>query len=235
MEAIETEGESVEAAAATAAAALGLDRSQLAIEVLQQPSRGFLGLGARKARIRATRIPVPPVHAVHAVQAVHDAVHAVHDAAHAAEVLQAIVDRMGVTARVTAADDGDHVALAIDGDASGFLIGRHGQMLDALEHLVGRIVARDEQHAVHLVVDANGYRERRRRSLEETARHMAAEARRRRRTVTLDAMSARDRRTVHLALQDEPGITTRSSGDGLLRQVLIVPVNAPRRPRPARD
>lgn len=234
MEAIETEGESVEEAAAAAAAALGVDRGQLAIEVLQQPSRGFLGLGARKARIRATPQPVAPVHAVHAVHEVHDAVHAVH-AAHAAEVLQAIVDRMGVAARVTAADDGDHIALAIDGDSSGFLIGRHGQMLDALEHLVARIVARDEQHAVHLVVDANGYRERRRRSLEETARHMAAEARRRRRTVTLDAMSARDRRTVHLALQDEPGITTRSSGDGLLRQVLIVPVNAPRRPRPARD
>lgn len=229
MEAIEIEGESVEAAADAAATALGVDRGQLAIEVLQQPSRGFLGLGARKARIRATRV----VAAVAAGDAV-PAVAAVH-APQAAAALQAIVDRMGVAARVTATDDGDHVTLAIDGDSSGFLIGRHGQMLDALEHLVARIVARDEHRAVHLVVDANDYRERRRRSLEETARHLAAEARRRHRTVTLDAMSARDRRTVHLALQDDPGVTTRSSGDGLLREVLIVPVGAARRPRPARD
>jgi spoIIIJ-associated protein len=246
METVEAAGDSIDAAIAAAAATLGVGRDRITVEILNDASRGFLGLGARQARVRARLRPpleattVDESGGVPAADATATPFPRIDLEAvdHARTVLQTIVDHIGVTARVSASEDGDHISLDIDGDASGLLIGRKGQMLDALEYLVARIVARDEQRPVHVVVDSHGYRERRRQSLEEMALRMAQEARRRNRSVTLEEMSPRDRRTIHLALQHESDLTTHSSGDGHYRKVVIVPNGSghgPRTARPARD
>ncbi|MGH7931611.1 MAG: RNA-binding cell elongation regulator Jag/EloR [Candidatus Binataceae bacterium] len=130
--------------------------------------------------------------------------------------------------------DLDTIELNIKGDGSGILIGRHGQTLDALEYLVNRLVARKIKDAVPISIDTESYRARRRRQLHRMALSKGEEAKREHVAVTLDPMPPRDRRIVHLALKDDPMITTRSSGDSFLRSIEIVPVDE-RRERGGRE
>lgn len=266
METVETEGDSIDAAIDSALETLGVTRNRVSVEILNDASRGFLGLGGRKARVRVRVRPaieeiapredasVPSSESdLDAGTDVDSGVGSERDVdsedeapedripidadvvERAREVLQTIVDFVDVGASVRASEDGDHISLEIDGDSSGLLIGRKGQMLDALEYMVTRIVARDEHRTVHVVVDSQGYRSRRQESLEELAQRMAGEAKRRRRAVTLNPMSPRDRRIVHLALQRESGLTTRSSGQGHYRKLVIIPDGAPRSGRTGRS
>ncbi len=142
---------------------------------------------------------------------------------HARTVLEKTVQLIGTEATVTTAKDELGISLVIDGDDSGILIGRRGQTLDALEYVINRVASRDTRHTTHLVVDSHGYRQRRRDSLEELARRMGERAGERGKTVTMNPMSPRDRRIVHLALRDQPGLETRSSGNGYFRKLLIIP------------
>ncbi len=134
-------------------------------------------------------------------------------------VLTEIVRLTGVEATVEVATDG----LRIIGDADGLLIGRRGQTLDALEYFVNRAIGHDDGSAVHLGVDANDYRDRRRQTLEALARRMAERARTRGRPVSLEPMSPRDRRIVHLVLEDDTALTTHSAGSGFYRRLIIAP------------
>ena len=115
------------------------------------------------------------------------------------------------------------------------MIGRRGQTLDALEYLVNRIVARSEDApASRIMVDVEGYRERRREYLNELARRLAEKAKQTGRSVTLNPMSPRDRRVVHLALQNDTSVETRSQGQGYYRKMLILPgARRGNRPSPA--
>jgi spoIIIJ-associated protein len=143
----------------------------------------------------------------------------------ATTILSQILERMGERGDITTAEaDSEGIELAIKGDGSGLLIGRHGQTLDSLEYLVNRILARRVKDAVPITIDTESYRERRRRQLHRMALSMAEQTKREHVPVTLDPMPPRDRRIVHLALKDDPLITTRSTGDGFLRAVEIVPV-----------
>ena len=137
-----------------------------------------------------------------------------------------ILGLMGVKASVDATVDaksGESV-LEIRSDNSGLLIGRKGQTLEALQYLVTRIVGeRPGSEGPQLVIDIENYRERRRRSLEDMALRLGEKAKRQRKTVTVDALSAADRRIIHAALQDDPWVTTRSLGQGSYRRLLIIP------------
>jgi spoIIIJ-associated protein len=104
------------------------------------------------------------------------------------------------------------------------LIGRHGQTLDALEYLLNRVLARKLRDAPPISVDTESYRARRRRQLHRMALSKGEQAKREHVVVTLDPMPPRDRRIVHLALKEDPLVTTRSSGDGFLRSIQIVPI-----------
>lgn len=146
----------------------------------------------------------------------------------ARSVLSEIIRLIGSDAGVEVARDVDDVRLVISGDPSGLLIGRRGQTLDALEYVLHRIMAHDDGGGVRLVVDAENYRLRRRDALEQLARRTADRARRSGKPLTLSPMNPRDRRIVHLALQDDPSFTTRSAGTGFYRKVVIVPAGARR-------
>ncbi|MGZ6252714.1 MAG: RNA-binding cell elongation regulator Jag/EloR [Candidatus Binataceae bacterium] len=143
----------------------------------------------------------------------------------ATAILAHVLELMGERGEITVTEeDSEGIELAIKGDGSGLLIGRHGQTLDSLEYLVNRILARRVKDAVPITVDTESYRERRRRQLHRMALSMAEQTKREHASVTLDPMPPRDRRIVHLALKDDPLITTRSTGDGFLRVVEIIPV-----------
>ncbi|HKV56053.1 MAG TPA: KH domain-containing protein, partial [Candidatus Binataceae bacterium] len=145
----------------------------------------------------------------------------------ATTVLRRILELMGEKAEIeTARDSGlENVELNIKGDGSGLLIGRHGQTLDALEYVVNRILARKIREAGTISIDTESYRARRRRQLHRMALSKGEQAKREHVAVMLDPMPPRDRRIVHLALKDDPLVTTRSSGDGFLRSIEIVPVD----------
>jgi spoIIIJ-associated protein len=136
-------------------------------------------------------------------------------------VLSEIVQLCGVEATVQAAGS----RLVIDGDTSGVMIGRRGSTLDALEYVVNRAVGHDDERSGHVEIDANDYRGRRRAALEALARRMAERARSKGKPVTLNPLSPRERRIVHLALQDDPTLMTRSAGSGFYRRLVIAPTS----------
>jgi spoIIIJ-associated protein len=104
------------------------------------------------------------------------------------------------------------------------LIGRKGQTLEALQYLITRIAGeRQGVEGPHIVVDVENYRERRRRSLEDMALRLGEKAKRQRKTMTVDALNAADRRIIHAALRDDPWVSTRSLGQGSYRRLLIIP------------
>lgn len=147
------------------------------------------------------------------------------------ELLGQALELMGIQASVEAEPGSapDEVVLQVDGEASAVVIGRHGQALDAIEYIVNRMVAREFPNVGHIVVDAASYRARRRQSLTDMALRLAEKAKRERRTVTLNPLSPRDRRVVHIALRNDREISTRSHGAGLHRKLLIIPGNHGRR------
>ncbi len=240
MQSVETEADTIDAAIAAALQTLGVSRDRVEVEILASAARGFFGIGGRKAKVRATlRAPVDtepaPDRGSRSTTSPHLAqrpastvVIDARTAERARQALQDIIGLMHVGADVEVRTGDDHILLDLTGDASGVLIGRRGQMLDALEYIINRIVARDEGNQVRAVVDSANYRARRREALETLARRMGEQAKKKRRPVTLNPMSPRDRRIVHLVLQEDPSLSTRSSGKGYFRRLVIIPQGAPR-------
>jgi spoIIIJ-associated protein len=138
-------------------------------------------------------------------------------------VVREILALMGIDATIVEArgQEGERV-LDVSGPGSGDVIGRHGEVLDAIEYLANRMLER-AGHAARVVLDAAGYRAERRASLAVLAHRLAERARRRGKPVTLEALSPGDRRTVYLALKSENGVTARSLGQGLKRKLVIIP------------
>ncbi len=144
----------------------------------------------------------------------------------ALEFLEGILDRMGIRADIEVAELDDRVCLDIQCDDVQRVIGRRGQLIDALQHLVAKRVsqiAAGEGRGKPIVVDAGGYREREIERLEALAAKMAEKAMRQGEPVELSPMSPHDRRIVHMALADMEGVSTRSEGEGDLRHVVVVP------------
>ena len=140
------------------------------------------------------------------------------------EALSSILEHMGVEATVSSRKISDRIILDVEGKDSGLLIGKKGVTLDALQFLINKIVNRSRTEKYRIVVDTEDYRQRRHQSLIDLANRMADKARRSKRPVTISQLSAHDRRVVHLALQDRPGLKTRSRGDGPLKNVVITPL-----------
>ncbi len=148
----------------------------------------------------------------------------------ARDFLQRLLDRMDLQARVEAAiqppselDDEETYYLNIEGEDLGNLIGRRGETLDALQHLVRLVVNQRTHKWPHIEVDVEHYKQRRERSLMRLAVSTADRAVSEKRTLVLEAMPARERRIVHLALRGRTDVTTRSVGEDDSRKVTIIP------------
>jgi spoIIIJ-associated protein len=121
----------------------------------------------------------------------------------------------------------DEINLEISGRDSGRIIGKKGQVLQALQFLVHRVVNRPGLERRHILVDAEGYRNRRDLSLANMAQRLGKQAVEEGKIITFEPMNPRDRRVVHLALAKFEGVITRSDGEGDQRRVQIIPVRRP--------
>jgi len=193
----------------------GLDREAVRFQVVSEGERGLLGVGYAPARVVATANrpegDTPPAAAE-------------GEPAVARELLERVVAALGVDARVDVAEDDDEVVATVTGGDLGVLIGRHGQMIDALQYLANAMAHRsvgDERRRI--VVDAAGYRARRSATLEAVARRSAEQASSTGRAVELEPMSSVERRIVHESLKDDPEVETSSEGTEPNRYVVVFP------------
>ncbi|MGE0488444.1 MAG: RNA-binding cell elongation regulator Jag/EloR [Vulcanimicrobiota bacterium] len=143
-----------------------------------------------------------------------------------AELLFDILDYFGLDVDIEFEEREDHVRYHIEGADMGVLIGRHGSTLDALQFLVGVINARKKLVDYRVVVDVEGYRDRREKQLRDLARRSADRVQREGREVVLSPMAAGDRRVIHLALADRYDVRTYSEGEDPDRCVVVAPGDA---------
>lgn len=140
------------------------------------------------------------------------------------EILERVAEGIGVEAEVRVREDGELLLGEFVGDDLGLLIGHHGQTIDAIQHVAYRIVFRRIQHPLKLMVDAAGYRDRRAVALKATADQAAETAVHERRPVSLEAMSALERRVVHEHLKARHDVETYSEGQEPDRRLVVAPV-----------
>jgi spoIIIJ-associated protein len=201
----------------------GLDKSAVRFQVVSEGERGLLGVGFTPARViasvsgdaAAAADPAP------APSSTDDS----ELAAEARELVQRIVDGIGVSAQVDVEERDDAITVSCTGPDLGMLIGRHGQTIDAIQYLANAAMYRghsDDRKEV--VVDAAGYRDRRRASLEALAVRSAERALASLEAVELDPMTAVERKVVHVRLKEFDGVETTSEGTEPNRFVVIRPV-----------
>lgn len=233
MDYVETEGETIDQAIENALKILGVGRDKVAVDILTEGTRGILGFGAKKARVRASLRQALSLgeerkggknHASQQEPFSQEALTAAGE--RGKEVLREILALMGIegTIEVKRGDSKDEIILDIHGDSSALLIGRKGQTLEALQYLVTRIISdKQGKEGPHVLLDTENYRARRRKSLEDMALRLGEKAKRQRKAVTVDALSSADRRIIHLTLEDDPWLKTRSLGMGAYRRIIIIP------------
>ena len=152
----------------------------------------------------------------------------------AAEMVSEIVTRMGLKVAIEIREDGEEVILDLAGEDAGRVIGKKGQTLDALQFVINKIVNRFPEGRRHILLDSGDYRQRREDGLASMARREAKRAVAQGRIITLEPMSPRDRRVIHLSLAKFPGVSTRSDGQGSERRVRIIPARSQQRERHSR-
>lgn len=237
---IDVTGANLEEAIESGLQQLGLSRNDVIIEIIEEGSRGMLGIGAREAKVRLTplRAPAPPIVSTPAPSARRPAEYVEDDTSDmtdreaeiAAEVVKELLSQMGIQSGVKvyraepASEEGAPPwVLDIQGSDLGVLIGRHGETLDALQYITRLIVSRELQGRANIVLDVEGYKSRREGALRKLAQTMASQARQLGRTMTLEPMPPNERRIIHVTLRDDDTVTTESVGTGDQRRVTIIP------------
>ena len=210
MKTIETTAKTPEEAIELALKELDAERKDVEIDVVSKGKSGILGIGAEPARVRATLLDKPS-----------DAVRVT------TEILENLISKMGVSAVVNLKhverEDGGGPEFDIDGDDSGLLIGRRGETLRALQFLVSFIAGRQLDERVNIYLDVAGYQERRNEALTNLAARVANQVANTGRSFTMEHMPPNERRIVHLALADNPNVSTNSTGMGEGRRVVVEP------------
>jgi spoIIIJ-associated protein len=196
----------------------GLDKSTVRFQVVSEGERGLLGVGYTPARVIATVSAEERTPAPHGEES--------DLAAEVRELVERIVDGIGVVGRIEVEEDDETLTFSCVGAGDlGMLIGRHGQTIDAIQYLANAVVYRrhpDDRKEV--VIDAAGYRARRRASLEALAVRSAERAVSQREPVELDPMTAVERKVVHIRLKEFDGVETTSEGTEPNRFVVVRPL-----------
>jgi spoIIIJ-associated protein len=250
----------VDEAVEKAALELRLPREELSFRVLDEGNSGFLGIGARDARIiveapaqhssgeldepretapsDAAVVDEPPMvdepqpePSGNAGSSTLSELYGESEQGEAPEELldeirvlvTSILDAMGFEARVEVYDAGGFIATDVAPDNTALFIGQKGETIDALQYLVNVAAFRERPFFKRVVLDAEGYRQRRVEAIQGMAHRTARRAIRERRTVEMPPMNSSERRVVHLFLSENPGVTTESEGTGDNRRVKVSP------------
>lgn len=212
MESLETSAKTVEEAVALALEKLGASRDEVEVVVLKEGKPGFLGLGGEEATVRVLRRQSEEERQAAVILA--------------KEVLERLLSLMKVSASIEEKEPSEEgralILLEITGDDLGILIGRRGQTLSSLQYLLYLMVGHQLKAHVPVTIDVAGYRERRQEALRNLAWRMAERVMATGQPVPLEPMPASERRIIHLALQDYPGVITQSIGEGEDRKVTIL-------------
>ena len=258
-------GTSIDEAVGLALIDLKLTRDDVDVIVLEEPSKGFFGIGSKLAKVRVVPkkveeeiIPEPePVIEEPVVEEVKEEVseeivkeprkndnrkkrdkkrkekrkpiiprepeeNMVDLENHAAiEFLTEITEKMGLELDITAKSGEESLYVDIKGKDSGTVIGKRGQTLDAIQYLTSLVVNKDEEKYTRVVVDAENYREKRERTLEQLANRLADKVVRTKKPVRLEPMNPYERKVIHATLQSNPNVTTKSEGEEPYRRVII--------------
>ena len=226
---------------------LGLPLESVEVEILDEGTRGFLGIGSRQARVRLTvkssaDIPAqtaPPAEAVAEpprlpeTEIIEETIPDEEDdnilqisRETVSELLEKMKIRAQVTTRYGESDDPKRrppVIVDIRGQDLSILIGRRASTLNALQYISRLIVSKELGQSVLLVIDVEGYRARRERQLRQLARRMAEQAISTGRRQALEPMPANERRIIHMELRDHAEVTTESVGEEPRRKITILP------------
>ncbi len=138
-------------------------------------------------------------------------------------ILEGILFRMGVEAKVEAGEVGGDIGLEISGDSGGLLIGKHGRTLDALQYILNRVYQRRFREGEKVFVDAENYRKRRVEALENLALRLGEKVKRRKRSLVAGVFNSRDRRIIHMTLKGDGLLETISEGEGFYKKLVIRP------------
>jgi spoIIIJ-associated protein len=193
----------------------GLDKANVRYQVVSEGERGLLGVGYEPARVLA-HLPAEAAEAVVIDES---------EQAGAARLLVArVLDALGVASRLDVHDGEDAVTVTCSGADVALLIGRHGQTIDAVQYLLNAISHRTYgEERKEVIVDAAGYRERRRVTLESLAVRTAQQVLTSGERAELDPMTAVERKVVHLRLKEFEGVATSSEGTEPNRYVVVLP------------
>lgn len=203
MDSVEKEAKTVAEAVQLGLDELGLTKEEVEIEVLSEPNKGFLGVvGSRPAKVRVS---------------------GESSLLRPRSVLSKMLSLMNVDATVEENETSDGIKLDVKSSDSAILIGRKGKNLSAIQYLINRMYNHGRLKRCRIVVDIEAYVERRQQSLGDLAKRTAEKVKRSNKEVKLEVLNPQDRRSVHLALQDDPAVRTYSVGTGTYRNVVIAP------------
>lgn len=270
---IEIEEKSIDTAIETACQEFGVTRDKLNIEIISEGNRGFLGMLAKKAKIRASLLTldvsfdlkvneqisvanispanVPPKIELPEVEPPKVELPKVEQqlkitpkpipekreekeaaappatlsplAVKAKEILEGILEKMSFECQITIQEMPEKIVFNIEGDGSGLLIGKRGQNLDAIQYILNKAINRSDSERKMIIVDSETYRKRREESLLVLAERIREKVKKTKKPVSLSNMNAHDRRIIHLALQKDETLTTKSRGEGEYRKIVILP------------
>ena len=203
MDYIEVSAKTVDDAITEACEKLSVTSDKLEYEVVSEGSTGFLGINSKpaviKARVKKDMIDQAKV------------------------FLNDVFAAMNMVVTIETKYDEEESVLEVNltGDDMGVLIGKRGQTLDSLQYLISLVVNRDAEKYIHVKVDTENYRERRKATLENLAKNISYKVRKNRQPVALEPMNPYERRIIHSALQSDKYVTTHSEGDEPYRRVVV--------------
>lgn len=204
MQVVEKTAKTVDDAVDQAISELGISREEIDIEIIDQPTKGFLGLlGAKPARVKVMVKDTP--------------------ARRVRTIMSDILGAMDLNAKMNIAEKDNTVIINMEGDNLGILIGRRGETLDALQYLINLSVNKNLESRRKFILDIEGYRRRREDTLKKLAQKLAEKATQRGRNVVLEPMNSLERRIIHTALQGRDDISTFSEGEEPYRKIIIAP------------
>lgn len=203
MKSVEKTGRTVDEAIAAALEELRVPSDRVKVEILEEGKSGFLGIGARPSLVR-----------VSLRQSRSERLE---------RFLEDVCNAMEVDVRVSIREDSEYLHVDVHGQEAGILIGHHGQTLDALQYLANLVAAKVGDEGPRVLLDVEEYRKRREETLTRLAARMADRVKRNGESLSLEPMSAHERRVIHLALQDDPSVLTTSEGEEPFRRVVIQP------------
>lgn len=228
--AIIKESKTVQSAIDAALTELNCSEEDVEIEVLQEPTKGIFGL-SKMAKVKVTPLNSDEYMSAHlsgeepSVKREVKEVREITDLEKEGKrVLSKALTLMGFqTAKIKSRQDEEGIYLDVHSDSEGLLIGKHGQTVAALQYLVNRMIKDEKSKDARFIVDVGGYRVRHKSILEKMAKKIANRVVESKKEEELQAMSAFDRRIIHMTLKDSGDVETYSTGEGSMRRVVVAP------------